>query len=760
MSLTWPLQALLVRHEAYMVDAEQERQRMAADIEKLESEKRALEAENARNIEENRGLLNQLEELNNTVAESDTHINALSETLQATQQEVRRLTVLAAQAEHLEAQLSSLEQEQATLQRTLVTTEEEERSAVQRWKNAERTLVSLQEQIERIEKEAREERERHVEIVGRMERRRAVEKELDCAAGRLKSAAAVTTLGRDKSGSNVVSHFVKDILQDNANLQLGIVELRELLMSSTEEVEQLREQLMLHQPVMPRDDDGNTPSTLGKELASEEARTVSQELHFHHHYHAAPKAAETPLKAKGQQHRRPKAKRHAISSGLFTPPSGTQTPSTPSSHYRRPTPPSTAAAILSQTSVSIPDSTPPASNNRWSVQSNQTRSSAALSSVPSSPQSAYRTSSIFDRAFNDNSLDSSRPTSPESNGPDSPVFLPRHRKLGSDASSRSFSTPAAFQLKSASATVGAVTTALDPTAEESDGDVEKTSDLNAEMAEETDPSTNTATAVPSPASPTLETYDEPHDLYSRPTTLRRSASHESLLSISGMDIHTLQSRPSQLLTPHPRGFHPTNPLNISSSGALASNQPVLSAMTATAAHQTRSRYDSSTYNRSLLSGLSGNGQAQAGNRNGNGVEGRNGATSKGTLGRKVSGWFWGRDAATNASANTSSNTAAPSSSASSTHSTASSSSAKSDPSSKEGPSVTALPTVAERAPGVNQFGPVRGLRRAATVAKMRDKAAPPPASDSTGGRERKVMLEEGDVDVGLLRETLAEGALG
>lgn len=30
-------------------------------------------------------------------------------------------------------------------------------------------------------------------------------------------------------------------------------------------------------------------------------------------------------------------------------------------------------------------------------------------------------------------------------------------------------------------------------------------------------------------------------------TLRRSASHESLISISGMDIHTLKSRPSQLL---------------------------------------------------------------------------------------------------------------------------------------------------------------------------------------------------------------------
>ncbi|KAK3100820.1 hypothetical protein LTR53_018968, partial [Teratosphaeriaceae sp. CCFEE 6253] len=30
-------------------------------------------------------------------------------------------------------------------------------------------------------------------------------------------------------------------------------------------------------------------------------------------------------------------------------------------------------------------------------------------------------------------------------------------------------------------------------------------------------------------------------------TLRRAASHESLMSVSGMDIHTLKTRPSQLL---------------------------------------------------------------------------------------------------------------------------------------------------------------------------------------------------------------------
>ena len=67
--LIFSLQALLIRHEAYMVDAERERLEMASKISKLESDKRELEAENTRTIAENRGLLDQLEELNTTMSE-------------------------------------------------------------------------------------------------------------------------------------------------------------------------------------------------------------------------------------------------------------------------------------------------------------------------------------------------------------------------------------------------------------------------------------------------------------------------------------------------------------------------------------------------------------------------------------------------------------------------------------------------------------------------------------------------------------------
>src|SRR4051812_48853876 len=113
--LTFSLQALLVRHEAYMVDAERDRLEMSAKIEKLETDKRELEAENAKTIEENRGLLDQLEGLNGTVAESEAHIKALEATLQSTHQELRRLEGLAARTHDLEVQLAQLEQEQEVL---------------------------------------------------------------------------------------------------------------------------------------------------------------------------------------------------------------------------------------------------------------------------------------------------------------------------------------------------------------------------------------------------------------------------------------------------------------------------------------------------------------------------------------------------------------------------------------------------------------------------------------------------------------------
>jgi hypothetical protein len=181
---------------------------------------------------------------------------------------------------------------------------------------AEGRVRSMNEQVERIEREARLEREKHVELVGRMERRRVVERELELerAAGRLKGAAAVTKKeGDGGGGSNVVSHFVRDILQDNANLQAGIVELRELLQGSNEEVQNLRELVLIHQPVGPtspgQGQDGSEAqqtTPLNEELEWVAApKQVAQEVHVHHHYHAkfSTKKERVPLTRKASKKR-------------------------------------------------------------------------------------------------------------------------------------------------------------------------------------------------------------------------------------------------------------------------------------------------------------------------------------------------------------------------------------------------------------------------------------------------------------------------
>src|SRR5690242_13472336 len=77
-SLTFALQALLHRHESYVAEAEENRQRLEASVNALEREKCQVLAENARIVEENRSLLEQLEGLNKAVSESDEHVQSLT----------------------------------------------------------------------------------------------------------------------------------------------------------------------------------------------------------------------------------------------------------------------------------------------------------------------------------------------------------------------------------------------------------------------------------------------------------------------------------------------------------------------------------------------------------------------------------------------------------------------------------------------------------------------------------------------------------
>ncbi|KAJ5038155.1 uncharacterized protein L3040_007024 [Drepanopeziza brunnea f. sp. 'multigermtubi'] len=641
-SLTFALQALLVRHEQYMHDAEKDR--------------KALEHENAKSIEENRGLLDQLEDLNGTLEESETHIKSLEATLYSTRQELRHLELLASRTRDLEVQLAALEQEQDLLQRTLITTQEEERSAIQRWRKAERRICDLHGQLERIEREAKEEREKHVEVMGRMERQRAVEKELDTAAGRLKGAAAATT-SNSKNGSNVVSHFVKDILQDNANLQMGIVELREMLMNSNDEVQTLREQLLMHQPM---DDEGHAsgPQTLRAELAPKEPaieerapQVISQALHIHHHYHTSKK----------EEIRRPKKKRISLNVALLTPPKGMQSPRANQSH-------DSASAILSQTSVTIPSPLTP--NNRWSVQSGQ-MSEFAPSSVPSSPQSIYRQSGLFDRL----DIDSSRPTSPSSSlDLMSPKFAPsfHHRKRGSEASTQSCLLASKFQSHVIH--------------EERGDDIEEIEDVQPTPPLDDDP-------TPSHTSRDTEYFstdhEEEHWTSSLRPRLRPSASHDSILSVSGIDIHTLKSRPSQitirggsaLLRPPSRLGTPTVIVSSESSTVIPR---------ATLSRQTQ---DSTAYLRSMRA-------------SGDGPRSISPSNSNERTKTKLGGWVFGRWGIT------------PQKSAGGAG-RSSSASPQSSPQQKQQqqqravstPVVDPLKAFAGRAPGINQKGPILGFAK-------------------------------------------------
>ena len=609
MSLTFALQALLIRHESNMRDAEEERLRMAANIEKLEGDKKLLEATNAKTIEENRYLLEQLEDLNNTVSESDTHIQALTATLQSTREELQRLTILAGRTVELEVQLTAMELEQAEMHAQLVSREEASKSAIERWQRAERTIVHLQDQVDKLEREAREERERHVEVLGRMERRRAVEKELEGAAGRLKGAAAMT-LGRNPAaGTNVVSHFVRDILQDNANLQMGIMELREMLMSSNAEVEGLREQMMLHHD----EEVADKTTTLEAELCKEAPAPAPPELHVHHHYHAS----ETTV------HRKPRRKRTTVQPSHFLPLSGASTPRTARIKEWRPIPPSSTATLLSNTSVSVPPTDIIRPSQRNSIQSSQSGTSFAPSSMPSSPGSVFRSSSLFDNI--DMAFDSSRPTSPESSSLGSPQMLPMDHSRSSKPSFRSFSTPTPLQQKVFPSPKTSTTTYCNYS-DDNLSDIAGTSIsplCNMTIPEESE---NTYADFDNPS---LESEsaagNTPTTVMLRRPEMRRTASHESLISISGMDIHTLRDRPSQIFTG--RGFTPRNMYSRPSpTTPLSPPTPILSPTTATVRpvlHRQSQGSSSSDYNRSILS-----------------AHARSSADGSSSFGKLVGGW-WG-----------------------------------------------------------------------------------------------------------------------
>lgn len=255
----------------------------------------------------------------------------------------------------LEAQLAVLETEQEELRNTVSTTKAEKRSAVVRWKKAERTLHELEQQIERIEVENKLEKARSQNLLDRLEQKRVVDP---------KTGHSSPTALQDRTQ---LSRFMKEILAENGHLQIGITELRDMLMASQEEVNRLREQLQdIGVQRIERD-----RSPLSQELGHSPS---TQTIVHHHHYHALAKEKGAVKPAA----RRPRKRRGPVGGENFLP--------------------------LEQAGGSPPS----ALSKRWSIGSRATASSGLTS-----PVSTFHEPSIFDNAFA--GPESSRPSSADSN---------------------------------------------------------------------------------------------------------------------------------------------------------------------------------------------------------------------------------------------------------------------------------------------------------------------------------------------------------
>jgi len=629
-SLTWSLQALLVRHEAFILDAEESRLRMTTALNNLEIENKDLAAQNTHLVEENRALLEKVDGLNATINNSDVHIESLTATLHSTQYELRRLTILASRAEQLEVQLLQLEIEQGELQETTATTEREQREIVARWYESDRMVSDVQCQVVAIEKDVRDERLRHAEVVERMERRRAIEKELNTQPERLKGVAGAGNVDTDneKMANEVVSNFVKEILLDNANMQLKMFEQQDELAYLEQEMAVLREQTLVS-PSLGEDEAEATsqrPSIERSLRRPEPSRSISQELHVHHHYHAPTGAGPSLGRGRSQMYQRQKRKRPVIASGRTTTTTSASQSPCPSSRQPRAFSPSSSFRRRAESPL----------NSCGLVL--RKRSSFALSSGPDSPQStAYCPSTIFERAFGEEEgTDYSRPTSPESADIWSPRRNPtRHRKGASDVSSfRPLSLPNNKELAVMDAQL--LVQASKPNFYD-DGRIVETQPRSPKRnSRQSDFSDAIPMSPPRSGDRSQSTDDFSTNLTSKPHPpkpgrLRRAASTSSLLPIRGMDIHSTFPPPAP-----PKSK--TIPLRTRPS-ILRNTDPILTATTAEATRSTSdSRHEKQRVGRALREtlGASKIGRAGANHRN------VGYAPLVDTFGRTVGGWLTGR----------------------------------------------------------------------------------------------------------------------
>lgn len=352
-----------------MTEAEAKEKSMAVTMSELEMKTAHLEQKNARTIDENKRLLHALEELNDNLVLSESKVKDLQEELDATHAELSRIDARAARTEILEAQLSMIENEQEELRNQMATTRVEEKAATARWKKAERQLVELEHQLERIDKEHALERARSQNLLERLTRRKFT--------GQSHGSTPPVT-----ADNGALSRFVKEVLAENGHLQLGVAELRDMLAQSQEEIGKLREKLeVLDQDRVDYKIINRSPLSMELARSPSQAGGVKTVVH-HHHYHAPPQKIVPKLPIK-----RPK-KRRTFAVDQFS-----------SMRFKN-----SGDLTSSSSGPSTPNSFP----KQWSSSAGAT---GAFSSSSPISTLTFRESSIFDRIDTD---DTSRPTSADS----------------------------------------------------------------------------------------------------------------------------------------------------------------------------------------------------------------------------------------------------------------------------------------------------------------------------------------------------------
>lgn len=364
-SLTWCLQNLLAKSEEFEETiAEQKTQ-----ITQLELANGSLESRNVRMAKENEALSYDVDALNRALEERDARIDALAATLHSTHEEVDRLTILVSKTEQLEEQLRQMDIERSRLQDTLAETEGEKKQAKAARRKSERDYHELEQQIEMIEMEARQDRQKHADAMTHLGIRTPSGKDID---GRSSSPSM-----SDRKPGSGMSNFVNQILEENSTLRVDISELEALLRQTRDEMEDLRAQVLNTMSYDTFTADARTPKSLGQELmlGLEPRNTATPEVHVHHHYHDPSSSSHDRDSLSRSRTLKPKKRRQVLSSSRAT-----------SAYYNRPT---------SLAFSSSPGSESPLDCKRWSSYSGGTHSTAlTASTIPSSPPMSV--SSYFD----------------------------------------------------------------------------------------------------------------------------------------------------------------------------------------------------------------------------------------------------------------------------------------------------------------------------------------------------------------------------